>query len=166
MLENTADRAVRPVRPLIVAVALVALVAGGCSGGSGASASPTVPDAPTSFQLNTQWGSVAVLTNGHEVDLDRALASLEAGYAKARRQIGDEADRISLAGYRIEVMPESWELNGEHLRSERKILMRAGIEHVLEHELQHLFAWELSRPSTCRTYQDHAGGYDLHCRKI
>lgn len=154
-------------RSLILAAALFLLtVAAGCSGGSGASAGPTAPGAPEMLRLDTRWGSVAVVPNGHDVDLHRALASLEAGYEKARQQIGERADELSIAGYRIEVMPESWDLNGEHLRDQRKILMRAGVEHVLEHELQHLFAWELSRPSTCRTYQDHAGGYDLHCRKI
>ncbi len=138
-----------------------------CSGGSGGPASPTDPGTggPTAA-LSTQWGELVFQTNGHPVDFDRALQSVIEGYDKARQQIGPRADGFRLDGYRVTVMPASWELNGQHLRSSREIRMRAGVEGVLEHELQHVFAWELDRHNDCKTYQDHPGGYDLECRKL
>lgn len=148
--------------PLILALGLAA-----CSGGSGGSASPTDPGAagPTAA-LSTQWGQLVFETNGHPVDFDRALQSVIEGYDKARSQIGPRADGFRLDGYRVRVMPSTWELNGEHLRSSREIRMRAGVERVLKHELQHMFAWELDRHNDCKTYQDHPGGFDLECRKL
>lgn len=144
------------------------LAAGACSGGSGAG-SPTDPGGGGStsvLTLSTSWGDVAIVTDGHPFDPGRALASIEHGYAKAREQIGDEVDRYRIDQYRITVMPADWELNGQHLRDRREIRVRAGIENVLEHELQHFFAWELDRFSDCRTYQDHPQGFDLHCSRI
>lgn len=140
----------------------------GCSGGS--SSSPTDPGdgggAGPVLALSTSWGDVTVDTGGHPFDPGRALASIEEGYGKARRQVGGEVDGIRIDSYRITIMPADWNLNGEHLRDRREIRMRVGIENVLEHELQHLFAWELGRHSECRTYQDHPNGFDLHCARI
>jgi hypothetical protein len=147
---------------LVLALGLAA-----CSGGSGGSSSPTDPGAGgPSASLSTQWGELVFQTQGHAVDFDRALQSVTEGYDKARAQIGARADGLRLDGYRVTVMPASWELNGQHLRSTREIRMRAGVENVLEHELQHLFAWELDRHNDCKTYQDHPGGFDLSCRKL
>lgn len=144
-----------------------ALVLGACSGGSGPG-SPTDPGGdPTSvLTLSTSWGDVAVATGGHAFDPGRALASIEEGYAKARDQVGERVDGIRLDPYRITIMPADWELNGQHLRDRREIRMRVGVENVLEHELQHFFAWELGRFSDCRTYQDHPNGFDLHCARL
>lgn len=143
------------------------LALGACSGGSGPS-SPTDPggDSTSVLTLPTSWGDVPVVTGGHEFDPGRALASIEEGYAKARAQVGTNIDGIRLDQYRITVMPEDWELNGQHLRDRREIRMRLGVENVLEHELQHFFAWELGRFSDCRTYQDHPNGFDLHCARL
>jgi predicted metal-dependent phosphoesterase TrpH len=143
------------------------LVLGGCSGGSGAS-HPTDPggDSTSVFTLPTSWGDVAVVIGGHEFDPGRALASIEEGYAKARAQMGTRIDGIRLDEYRIIIMPEDWELQGQHLRDRREIRMRLGVENVLEHELQHFFAWELGRFSDCRTFQDHPNGFDLHCARL
>lgn len=148
---------------LTLAVALA-----GCSGGSGSPTSPTEPAGPAASNLSlaTRWGDLVVEANGYAVDLDRARASIERGYAKGRSQIGDEVDGMWLAGYCITVMPPDWELNGQHLRDRREIRIRAGTETVLAHELQHFFAWELGRFSDCRTYQDHPGGYDLLCNPL
>lgn len=156
------QRAVPLFSTLILTLALAA-----CSGGSGGSSSPTDPGpgAP-SASLSTQWGELVFQTQGHAVDFDRALRSVTEGYDRARAQIGVRADGLRLDGYRVTVMPASWELNGQHLRSTREIRMRAGVENVLEHELQHVFAWELDRHNDCKTYQDHEGGYDLHCRQL
>lgn len=139
-----------------------------CSGGS--SSSPTDPgdgggSGPV-LALSTSWGDVTIDTGGHPFDPGRALASIEYGYEKGRRQVGGAIDGVRLDAYRITIMPADWNLNGEHLRDRREIRMRVGIENVLEHELQHLFAWELDRPGDCRTYQDHPNGYDLHCQRL
>lgn len=154
-------RAASLVTTLSLTLALAA-----CSGGSGGPASPTDPGGGPAASLSTQWGELVFESNGHAVDFDRALQSVIEGYDKARSQVGPRADGFRLDGYRVTVMPASWELNGQHLRSSREIRMRVGVENVLEHELQHVFAWELDRFSECRTYQDHSGGYDLHCNKV
>ncbi|HUF79469.1 MAG TPA: hypothetical protein VMR44_11195 [Thermoanaerobaculia bacterium] len=147
-------------------VLALALTFAACSGGSGGSASPTGPSAGPVAVLSTQWGDVTVETNGYPVNFDKALDSVIEGYERARGQIGTRVDGMRLDGYRVVVMPPNWELNGQHLRSSREIRMRAGIERVLVHELQHLFAWELDRFSDCKTQQDHPEGYDLHCRRL
>jgi len=158
----TAPRAATLCLTLLLAPGLAA-----CSGGSGGAASPTDPGTGgPAAALSTWWGELVFEAHGHPVDFDRALQSVIEGYDKARAQIGPRADGFRLDGYRVTVMPPTWELNGQHLRSSREIRMRAGVEDVLEHELQHVFAWELGRHSECRTYQDHPGGYDLACRKL
>ncbi len=151
--------------PVILALTLAAT---GCSGGS--SSSPTDPgdgggSGPV-LALSTSWGDVTIDTGGHPFDPGRALASIEEGYEKARRQVGGAIDGVRLDAYRITIMPADWSLNGQHLRDRREIRMRVGVENVLEHELQHLFAWELDRFGDCRTYQDHPNGFDLHCQRI
>lgn len=151
--------------PVILSLTFAAVA---CSGGS--SSSPTDPaggggGGPV-LALSTSWGDVTVDTGGHPFDPGRALASIEQGYGKARRQVGGEIDGVRLDAYRITIMPADWSLNGQHLRDQREIRMRVGVENVLEHELQHLFAWELGRFSECRTYQDHPDGFDLHCQRL
>lgn len=157
----------KPFVPLSLTLVLVLALAA-CSGGSGGPTSPTDPSggAGMTASLSTQWGELVFETGGHPVDFDRALQSISEGYGKARAQVGSRADGFRLDGYRVRVMPASWELNGQHLRSSREIRMRAGVESVLEHELQHVFAWELERFGECKTYQDHRGGYDLHCNPL
>lgn len=148
---------------------LLLLVLAGCSGGSDGSSglsSPTAPTTASASVLSTQWGDLSIQANGYSIDLDRARASIQQGYDKGRRQIGSEIDQLWLAGYRITVMPPHWELNGQHLRDAREIRIRAGVENVLEHEIQHFFAWELGRFSECRTFQDHPGGFDLRCTRV
>lgn len=147
----------------VLATFVLALTLAACSGGSGSSASPSDPSGSSMVVLSTSWGDLAIQTHGHPVDLDRALRSVNEGYSKGRSQVGSRVDGFRLDGYLVTVMPASWELNGQHLRSSREIRMRAGKEGVLEHELQHVFAWELERFADCRTYQDHPGGYDLNC---
>jgi hypothetical protein len=158
-------RTLRLVLPIFVVLAVAA-----CSGGSGgSSASPTDPAGGASVSvltLSTSWGDVAVQTNGHPFDAGRALAAIERGYAKGRGQVGDEIDGCRLDEYHITIMPEDWNLNGQHLRDTREIRMRVGIENVLAHEVQHMFAWDLDRFSDCRTYQDHPAGYDLVCQRL
>jgi hypothetical protein len=144
---------------------VLALTVAGCSGGSGGPTSPTGPSEGPTAVLSTQWGEVVVETNGYPVDFDRALQSVIVGYDRGRSQVGSRIDGIRLDGYRLTVMPADWGLNGEHVRAAREIRMRAGVENVLEHELQHMFAWELDRFSDCKTYQDHTPGYDLLCRR-
>lgn len=146
---------------LVLALGLTA-----CGGGSGGPASPTGPAEGPAAVLSTRWGDLVVQTNGHPVDFDKALGSVIEGYDRGRAQVGTRIDGIRLDGYRITVMPGDWGLNGEHVRGAREIRMRAGVERVLVHELQHLFAWELERFSDCKTYQDHPQGYDLLCRRL
>lgn len=159
----TVERAQRLGQCLVIM--LLAVPAVGCSGGS--ATSPTAPTGDGSVvSLATPWGTIPVQTGGLWCDPEEALASIEEGYEKARRQLGGAADAIRLDGYRIVIMPEDWHLNGEHVRDRRELRVRAGVERVLEHELQHLFAWELGRSGDCRTYQDHPGGFDLLCRPL
>lgn len=153
----------------LAAVALLTLAFSACSGGSGGPAGPSSPTGPAggpAASLSTQWGELVFETNGYPVDFDRALGSIVQGYDKGRVQIGSDVDRLRLDGYRVTVMPPSWELNGQHVRSAREFRIRSGVEQVLEHELQHLFAWELDRYSDCKTFQDHPNGFDLHCRRL
>jgi hypothetical protein len=160
-----ACRTTRRFLPLVLALSLT-LTSAACSGGSGGPTSPTGPsDGPTAV-LSTQWGQVVVETNGFPVDFDKALGCVIEGYERGRAQVGSKVDAIRLDGYRITVMPSDWGLNGEHVRAAREIRMRAGVERVLVHELQHMFAWELDRFNDCKTYQDHPQGYDLLCRRL
>lgn len=158
---------IRRITPFALTLVLTFALAA-CSGGSGGPSSPTDPSGAGGLtaSLSTPWGVLEFDTQGHPVDFDRALRSVTGGFDKARAQIGSRADGFRVDGYRVKVMPASWELNGQHLRSSREIRMRAGVESVLEHELQHMFAWELDRFGDCKSYQDHPGGYDLHCDKL
>ena len=166
---STTPRSRRPALAAALSLVLTLSFAVGCSGGSSSASSPTDPaGAPGNLvlSLSTSWGEIPVQTQGHAFDPNRALRSIEEGYEKARRQVGDRIDTIQLDQYRITIMPADWNLNGEHLRDRREIRMRVGIEGVLEHELQHLFAWELGRFGDCRTLQDHPNGFDLHCGRL
>lgn len=159
-----APRSVRILGTLSIA-ALLALTAA-CSGGGGGAQSPTAPQSGPVMELSTSQGTFTVFTNGHPFDPDAVGAAVDRGYAKARRQIGGTADALRFDGYTLVVMPSSWDLNGQHVRDLREIRMRAGIERVVSHELQHLFAWELGRHRDCRVLQDHPNGYDLHCDRL
>lgn len=156
-------RTFRVVHTLCFAALLVLAI--GCSGGGGAQ-SPTAPQGGPVLELATSQGTFTVFTNGHPFDPDAVVAAVDRGYAKARRQIGGTADSLRFDGYSLVVMPSSWDLNGQHVRDQREIRMRAGIERVVSHELQHFFAWELGRHHDCRVLQDHPNGYDLHCHRI
>lgn len=158
----------QPFRPSYLAVlALLPLVLVACGGGSGGGpATPTDPGPGTTLSLSTDWGDVTVYTNGLPFDPSAARTAIAAGYEKGRAQIGDHVDRFRLDGYHIAVMPADWangSLYGQHLRAQREIRMRTGVERVLTHELQHVFAWDLGRFDDCKVYQDHPHGYDLLC---
>lgn len=155
-----------PIRRLGSLVLVLTLFAGACSGGSGGSGSPTDPAGSSMASLSTQWGELAFRTNGYPVDFDRALGSLVQGYDKGRSQIGARVDQLRLDHYVVTVMPPDWGLNGQHVRDAREIRIRAGVEQVLEHELQHMFAWELGRFVDCKTLQDHPHGFDLNCKRL
>ena len=143
---------------VLLAPALV-LLAACSSGGSG----PTAPSGPQA-SLATSWGPVTVFTNGHAFDADRALASIENGYSRARAQVGSGADSISLAGLAISVTTqEALGAYGEYHADRDVIDMAQGIENVLSHELQHRFCHELGRSGSCCTLQDHPNGFDLNC---
>lgn len=152
----------RPLRAMLPTVAFILTV--GCSGES--SLGPTAVNDGPMTELSTMHGSLVVDQNGQSVDFGALDAAIESGYQKARAQIGPVADQLRVDGYRIVIMPPSWDLSGEHVRSRREFRVRAGVERVLTHELQHFLAWELGRFSDCRTLQDHASGYDLNCHRL
>lgn len=139
-----------------------------CSGGSGSGpSSPTAAGAESLVAtLSTPWGDLEIQTNGHPVDFDRAHDAVVRGYEQGREQVGGRIDGFRLDGYKLVVMPGDWGLNGQHVRASREIRMRAGVEQVVRHELQHFFAWELGRFDDCKVLQDHPGGFDLHCRPL
>ncbi len=155
-----------PVAALLLPVVLVAC--GGGSGGGGP-VSPTDPTDTSVLELSTDWGNVTIYPNGQTFDADAAVAAIAAGYEKGREQIGGHVDDLRLDGYHILVMPADWangSLYGQHLRDQREIRIRVGVERVLTHELQHMFAWDLDRFDDCKVLQDHAHGYDLHCARL
>ena len=162
-LEHT-FRSVRIFGTLWIGALLVLTAA--CSGGGGGAQSPTAPTSGPVMELVTSQGTFTVFTNGHPFDPDAVVAAVDRGYAKAREQIGGTAGALRFDGYTLVVMPSSWDLNGQHVRDQREIRMRAGIERVVAHELQHFFAWELGRHRDCRVLQDHPNGYDLHCDRL
>ncbi|MFW6012369.1 MAG: hypothetical protein ACOC92_01525 [bacterium] len=147
----------------ILALAVVLSFGWSCGGGS---SSPTAPAGGPAFEITTAQGTFVVHPNGEPVDVEAVKAAVERGYEKAGRQIGARVDELRFDGYRLIVMPPDWELNGEHRRNRQEIRMRSGVERVVAHELQHLFAWELGRPHDCKVLQDHPGGYDLHCARL
>lgn len=147
----------------IAALLMTALFSAACSGSD---KSPTASSSPK-LTLHTQWGDATVLTNGHAFDPDRALAAIERGYDRARVQIGDTADAVSISGLGIVVKPGPFAgaIGEYHSRSDL-IEIAQGIENVLAHELQHRFCHQLGNGGSCCSYQDHPGGFDLRCQPI
>ena len=151
---------------VILGFACLLAVACGGGGGGGGPVGPTDPSPTSSASLATSQGSFTVQANGYDVDLQAIDRAIGRAYDKARDQIGGRADDLRFDGYTLEVMPESWELAGQHLRETRTIRMRVGDERVVTHELQHVFAWDLDRPHDCKVLQDHPHGYDLNCARL
>lgn len=151
-------------RSLRVATALAATVALAACSGSGRSAGPTATSGPQAT-LSTAYGTVTVYTNGNPFDAGRAAEAIEAGYARARAQVGSRVDTIRLDGMAVSVQPGVFSgAVGEYHSSRDLIEMAQGVENVLNHELQHRFCHKLGLSGACCTYQDHAGGYDLQCK--
>jgi len=166
---STCTSALRRSLLAILFLPVVLLGCGGGGSGGGGPVGPTDPMQSSVLELSTDWGNLTIYPNGHPFDADKALAAIVAGYAKGREQIGGEVDGFRLDGYHVMVMPEDWangSLCGQHLRAEREIRIRVGVEQVLTHELQHMFAWDLNRFDDCKVLQDHAHGYDLHCLRL
>ena len=139
------------------------LVFGACSGG-GRSAGPTASAGPQAT-FSTAYGTVTVYTNGHPFDAGRAAEAIEAGYARARAQVGSRVDSIRLDGMAVSVQPGAFSgAVGEYHANRDLVDIAQGVENVLNHELQHRFCHKLGLSGSCCTYQDHAGGYDLQCK--
>ena len=146
----------------LAAIALTTLAVAGCSGSSGRA--PTAAGGPEAT-IATAYGTITVYTNGHAFDPDRAVAAIEAGYAKARTQIGSRADGVRLDGLGISVQPGVFRGAVGQYHPERDLVdMAQGVENVITHELQHRFCHKLGRSGDCCTYQDHSGGFDLQCQ--
>ena len=154
-----------PASALFAILTSIGLLATGCSGGGGGS-NPVAPAGPTAA-LQTSWGSVTVSTNGNPFNFDKADASVQRGYDKARSQIGAQADSLRLDGLQISVQDGTFDgAVGEYHPNHDVIEMAAGVENVIAHELQHRFCHQLGNSGPCCTYQDHPGGYDLSCNPI
>jgi hypothetical protein len=149
-----------------IAAALAAAFAlSACGGSGGGPSSPTETNGPQAT-LATKRGTVMVLTNGNSFDPDRAVAAIEAGYAKARTQIGDRVDNIRLDGMVLEVQPGTFNgAVGQYHSNSDRVEIAQGVENVLAHELQHRFCHNLGNAGECCTYQDHSNGYDLQCHR-
>lgn len=148
---------------LLSTTALLLLTATGCSdGGSG----PTAP-VGGGLVLQTSYGAVTIDTGGNDFDPAEAVAAIERGYAQARDQIGEAADRHRLDGMGVVIRGElSQAAYGVYHPSTDQVEVQTGVERVLRHELQHRFCYRLNLPEECCYYQDHPGGYDLKCKKI
>jgi hypothetical protein len=146
--------------------AATALTLTACGGGGGGPSSPTESKGPQAA-LATSRGTITVITNGNAFDPNRAVAAIEAGYDKARAQIGSDVDRIRLDGMVVEVQPGVFNgAVGQYLPSSDTVDVAQGVENVLTHELQHRFCHNLGNSGDCCTLQDHANGYDLQCRRL
>lgn len=150
---------------LLAAAAMVSTLAlAACSGGGGGGKSPTAPEGPQAA-LATSHGTVTVFTNGVPFDPSKALAAIDAGYAKARTQVGSRADDIRLDGMAISMKPGTFNgAVGQYHPNSDLVDVAKGVENVLTHELQHRFCHRLGNSGDCCTYQDHSGGYDLTCK--
>src|SRR5437764_1699061 len=141
----------------LAAAATPALPLAACSGGGGAK-SPTAPAGPQAT-LATAYGTVTVFTQGNDFDPNRATAAIEAGYARARAQVGSRIDSVSLDGMSVQVAPGTFggEYNavGQYFTDSDTVEMAKGVENVLTHELQHRFCHKLGYSGDCCTYQDH-----------
>ena len=156
-------------RSLQIAAALVATLALTACGGSGGAApsSPTETKASSLSTLATSRGTITVITHGNPFDADRAVAAIEAGYDMARSEVGSSIDGVRLDGMVVEVQPGTFNgAVGQYFPNSDTVDMAQGVENVLTHELQHRFCHNLGHTGDCCTYQQHANGYDLQCRKL
>jgi hypothetical protein len=151
-------------RTLPVAAILVATLGlGACSSGGGGGASPTAAEGPQAT-LATAYGTVTVLTNGNPFDAGRALQAIDAGYAKARTQVGSRIDSVRLDGMAISVKPGVFNgAVGQYHPNSDLVDVAQGVENVITHELQHRFCHRLGNSGSCCTLQDHSGGFNLAC---
>ncbi len=154
-------------RQLQIAAALTATLALVACGGSGGPSSPTEPKGPAATMVTTH-GTITVITNGNPFDADRAVASIEAGYDKARAQVGSKVDGIRLDGMVISVETSVYDgaAVGQYMPGSDTVETAVGVENVLTHELQHRFCHNLGHSGDCCTYQDHAQGYNLQCQRL
>ena len=163
----------RPSKALAACVFLTIL--GSCSGSGSSPTEPASPAAPvvanaTHRSVATQWGNLQLNTGDcSEVDLDQIVASIDEGYARARRQVGSVVDSIRLDGL---IMTGYQDLScggiasyGCYFFAQDVVRFRCGSENVINHELQHRFCDRLSNPCDC-TQTDHPGGNDLSCSPV
>jgi hypothetical protein len=151
-----------PTLRLVSALALTATFAA-CSG-SGGGKSPSAASGPQAT-IATAYGTVTIYTNGHAFDPTRAVAAIEAGYDRARQQVGSRVDNVRVDGMGISVQPGVFRGAVGQYHTDRDLVEVAqGVENVLTHELQHRFCHKLGRSGDCCTYQDHSGGFDLQCQ--
>ena len=145
----------------------VVLVLTACGGGGGGAKAPTEASGPVAT-LATSHGAITVYTNGNSFDAGRASAAIDAGYDKARAQIGARIDNVRLDGMTISVEKSVYDgaAVGQYLPESDTVEAAVGVENVLTHELQHRFCHNLGHSGDCCTYQDHAHGYDLQCRPL
>lgn len=160
---STSSRSAASRRPGLTLLSFILLAAVACSGSS---SSPTEPMSGESV-LSTPYGTARVITNGCPFDPAAAVEAVEAGYAQARAQIGNEADLIGFDGAVVLLHPGTFDgAVGRYSPRQDEIEVAQGIERVLRHELQHRFCYRLGLPRDCCFYQDHPGGYDLHCNRL
>lgn len=140
---------------------LFCLLIFGCSNG------PTEPSEPQAT-LATPFGTVTVLSKGNAFDADRAVQAIEAGYSKARAQVGNSIDAVRLDGLTIQVEPGVFGAGavGRYYPESDMVQIAQGVENVLTHELQHRFCRNLGNSGDCCTFQDHHPGYNLSCQPI
>jgi hypothetical protein len=151
-------------RQRLVAATVLATTLVACGGSGGGASSPTAPAGPQAT-LGTPYGTVTIFTNGQPFDTTKALAAIEAGYSKARGQVGGSIDRVSLDGMAISMKPGTFNgAVGQYHPQSDMVEVALGVENVLSHELQHRFCHRLGHSGDCCTYQDHSGGYDLSCK--
>ena len=149
--------------PTLALTVAAGLLISACSGSS--SGGPATPDGPQAT-LETSYGTITVYTNGNGFDAGRAVAAIEAGYAKARSQVGSRADAVRLDGMAVAVQPGVFRgAVGQYHPNTDLVDVAQGVENVLTHELQHRFCHKLGRSGECCTLQDHAAGFDLQCRQ-
>jgi len=146
----------------------VVLALTACGGGSGGGAKgPTEASGPAAT-LATSHGTITIYTNGNSFDANRAAAAIEAGYDKARAEVGPRIDGIRLDGMTVSVQKTVYDgaAVGQYLPQSDTVESAVGVENVLTHELQHRFCHNLGNSGDCCTYQDHANGYDLQCHHV
>jgi len=124
--------------------------------------SPTAPDGQV--QLSTAYGLVSVWSDGSTYNLDTIKNSLERGQRRALAQRIDvpNLNGLTVAIYRKQVWA-GVDSVGAYNESEDVVMVLAGVEEVVDHELQHRAAWKLGHHGPCFTLQDHSPGYRLDC---